>query len=62
MWIARDKNGSLWIHITKPVRVDDKLETAKFLSLRYEIIPSELYPEVTWENSPKELVVKEDKE
>lgn len=57
MWIARDENGLLYIYANKPIRrkgrFEDELDD-------YEEIPEYYFPEVTWENSPKELVVKEE--
>lgn len=61
MWIARDKNGSLFIYEHKPIRL-----TCTFFGAEEDefgivgTINESTHPEVTWENSPKELVVKED--
>ena len=59
MWIARDESGCLWIYTLKPVR---RISTfaPKDVNTFYNQISGVFYPEVTWENSPKELVVKED--
>ena len=59
MWIARDENGRLFIHTQKPLRGSCMFVT-KAGDKNYGEISKDLYPEVTWENSPKELVVKED--
>ena len=54
VWIARDKCGELWGYEDRPIRGENTFDGAGcVLSM-----PDELYPEVTWENSPKELVVK----
>ena len=63
MWIARDKGGELYAYKHKPQR-DDRYffvqdEYADDPD-EYWVIGRECYPEVTWENSPKELVVKEE--
>ena len=56
MWIARDKNGSLWIHEFKPEKcqrywVSDG--TKESLTFNY------WFPEVKWEDKePRELILK----
>jgi hypothetical protein len=53
-WIARDKDSSVYIYSNKPDRYDDN-ET-----FESEIIGDcgdGLFPEVTWENSPKRIKV-----
>ena len=54
-WIARDKNGCLYIYNTKP----DKDEGYEFFSAKFgsgflfnECISDVLFKNVTWENSP----------
>ena len=62
MWIARDKDGRLTVFIAKPKRYDEYFG-ARTVWGTWEAglwIDKESYPEVTWENSPKELVVKEE--
>ena len=62
MWIARNQDGSLWLHEEKPSLVyDEKLrcwhyECGSFLDFYDESI----FPEVTFENSTMEveLVIK----
>ena len=55
MWIARDRDGCLFAYKEKPTRRE---LLGIFYSENLAPLPSDLYPEVTWENSPKELVVK----
>lgn len=63
MWIARDKNGSLWIYKHKPIKnkfgawivaVDD--------SSRYSSpirIWEDIFPEVKWQDKkPTEIILK----
>jgi len=62
IWIARDDNGSLYLYKNKPVKVHG---TGEFIDEKDEEsflkhIPSDLYPEVKYENSPKKLIVEED--
>ena len=57
LWIARDKNGSLWAYKRKPER------TEKSFDIEYGVhermyLDSEDYPEVTWENSPQQVELK----
>ena len=60
MWIARNQDGSLWLHEEKPSLVyDDELkswyyECGSFLDFYDE----SLFPEVTFENSPMEVELK----
>lgn len=67
LWIARDKDKKLWLYVEKPhraatffiegdnthgyeMRIDDRKDSKVRLS-------SDLFPEVTWENSPQELII-----
>lgn len=60
LWIARDKDNSLFIYSKKPIKdynfykydIEDVLDST--------LIPEELYPELTFENSPKQLIIKQD--
>lgn len=62
MWIARDRNGSLYAYNRKPVRFEDYFGCLTEWGTWDEELGLDKndYPEVTWENSPKELVVKEE--
>lgn len=62
MWIARDSNGDLNVYEEKPIRSKDYfgILTKGNSFVAYLGINSDSFPEVTWENSPKELVIKED--
>lgn len=54
-YIARDKNGSLYIYENKPsVKSDDIFTTETGMVCQIE---SSFFPEVTFENSPKVLNV-----
>ena len=57
MWIARDRDGSLWLYGNKPKKlVNMFVEDGEYESLG--TIDDYQFPEVTWENSPKELIIK----
>ena len=56
LWIARDKNSCLYLFDKPP-----KLENSYFFPQRgYDsfLLDSELFPEVTFENSPQEVELK----
>lgn len=55
IWIARDKGGHLWLYKDKPY-LDDEIFMPTRLGLCWKI-PVDYYPEVTFENSPKKLLV-----
>ena len=54
IWIARDDSGSLWIYSSKPYMYG--LEYMPQVDADLWKLPTEMYPEVTFENSPVELV------
>lgn len=57
LWIARDKNGSLWLYNSEPKKEggiyhnNDGVGDSLFLS-------QNILPEVTFENSPQEVKLK----
>lgn len=67
LWIAREKWGDLYIYLAKP-HFDGKWsrecwtvhdDTPRFPDgFRSLALPSFLYPEITFENSPKKLILK----
>lgn len=62
MWIARDKNGELWLHKKKPVKFLDiwcSVDDVELLSL----VDKSFFSEVQWpDEEPRELVLKPIKE
>ena len=57
-WIARDSYG-LWLFIQKPTKYlsnGDKC-FSKLNNIRY-LIDSQLFPEITFENSPQQIEIK----
>lgn len=60
LWIARDKDNSLFIYSKKPIKYDNFYNYDIEDDLDSTSIPEELYPELTFENSPKQLIIKED--
>lgn len=54
-WIARYKDGDLFLYDNKPVRADDGYDVFDAIDGDSYQIASELFPEVTWENSPQRV-------
>jgi len=56
LWIARDKNGSLWIHGAKPWKWSEQ----EWISNSAEQIklPKSWFKEVTFKNSPRQVEIK----
>lgn len=62
IWIARNKDGTLEVYVEKPVRKKTCFEESQSGLYKGWIrnLDEALYPELTWENSPKELTIKEE--
>ena len=64
LWIARDENNELWIFDKKPILVPkDENYNYGFFDLSKDgewnnKLNSSLFPEVTFENSPKQVELK----
>jgi hypothetical protein len=54
VWIARDKNGELYLYKSEPWRNGLCFDCDEILLPMDE----DMYPEITWENSPKEFELK----
>jgi hypothetical protein len=54
LWIARDENNSLWCYSNKPQYCHGTKEWFNWYDKHFEI-DCELFPEVTFENSPQEI-------
>ena len=62
LWIARDLNGDLCLYDRKP-KLSEEVEGVWVCSQYGEfvnviVLPSEYFPEVTFENSPQEVELK----
>lgn len=60
LWIARDRDNSLSLFVSKPINHADRIwiprenvDCGSYINLA----ESE-FPEITWENSPKQLIIK----
>ena len=58
VWIARDKNGTLAIFENKPILDYDDAWYCEYSDEVFNTINSEMFPEITFENSPKQLIIK----
>lgn len=57
MWLARDKNGWLFMYQYEPIKGEEGWETTKGT---YYPLPEEVYPEVQWtDNKAKQLIIKD---
>ena len=54
IWLARDKNGDLWAYLEKPIR-GEEIFKANGVDMGFSYIKDNLFPEITWENSPVEF-------
>lgn len=62
MWIARDKNGDLWLHKEKPIKTYDQWSSIGDVEL-VSLVDKSIFSEVKWEDEePKEIVLKNDVE
>ena len=57
-WIARDKDGSLWIFEEKPTFFEGGSSWVCNFGKNYAALDNSWFPEVTFENSPKEVEIK----
>ena len=55
LWIARDKNGELYGYNVRPYKINSSFQ--HFRGNWYKL-DDELFPEVTFENSPQEVELK----
>lgn len=55
MWIARDEDGSLWVYSNRPILERGRFVLSGMRGWDLIEINKEEFPEVTWENSPKEI-------
>jgi hypothetical protein len=60
IWIARNSDGTLELYHEKPKRGKTHFKESEegYMKGFVGYLPDDVYPEVTWENSPKELTVK----
>lgn len=59
MWLARDKEGNLYLYTLKPNVGENGFVCSTDSNGKwcdYVELDKNLYPEITWENSPKEVI------
>lgn len=60
LWIARDEDGDLFLYNQKPSILKtgvDPWDCFQAPNKEFLSIPNELFPEVTFENSPQEIEI-----
>lgn len=57
LWIARGLDGDLYLYPNKPIKKDYRF-TCRTIYDDCIILDSDTFPEVTFENSPKEVELK----
>ena len=57
MWVARDKDGELYLYSLRPIKGDKHFVCNTFNSECMQL-DSDILSEVTWENSPVEIEIK----
>ena len=57
LWIARDKDNSLTLFKSEPINCMDRswIPREDVDCGNYIILPESEFPEINWENSPKEI-------
>lgn len=58
MWIAREQDGGLWLFYEKPIYDKFLQEWVTERPHEFGYLPTECFPEVTFENSPMEVELK----
>lgn len=56
-WLARDKDGSLWLFMDKPCKSIGGVMWMPSDDCECIRIDSSLFPNITFENSPKEIMI-----
>lgn len=57
LWIARDRNGGLFMYVSKPT-FDEKTNTFWTDNEEFFRLAKNFFPEVTFENSPQLVEIK----
>lgn len=55
MWIARDKDQTLWLFENKPIKENDVWNCSDHISAYIKISDKTLFPELKWEDEPIEV-------
>ena len=59
LWIARDKNGEIFLYNRKPIKVEEEgaFMLSDLLIDGFMRLSSDFHPEITFENSPQEIEI-----
>lgn len=57
LWIARDEDGSLFMYREKPILYNSRWRNGYAHSKHCFVLPENIFPEVTFENSPQEVKI-----
>lgn len=57
LWIARDKNGALYLYSRKPIKDIRIFVSADDDNGNILRIDKNSHPEITWENSPQQIEI-----
>lgn len=58
MWIARDKSGAVYLYELRPEQGSSMFLDVNGNNGTIYLGEKEIYPELTWENSPKQVEIK----
>ena len=61
LWIARDEDGSLWFFKEYPIKKENLFYPTTDINGKftyYRSMPTDLFPEVTFENGPRMVELK----
>lgn len=59
MWIARDKDDSLWLFKKKPQKQKDGFWSVEYITDIVLQLSKQIFPEVKWEDEePRKLILK----
>lgn len=58
MWIARDRDGETYLYELQPIKREGYFINNRGDNTNIYLGNKEVYPEVTWENSPKQVELK----
>ena len=58
MWIARDESGAVYLYELRPKRGLHMFISANGDNASIYLGEKEIYPELSWENSPKQVELK----
>ena len=59
LWIARDKDKTLWVYDNEPIKEINSFSCSDDVTECYQL-DDKMYPELTFENSPQRLIIKQD--